>query len=1168
MICVVFGGTREYSCFEKKYCQVLSQNGNVNANMLSSQSSARQREIANSRSSVPVAEAPGLQLPIAPAGETGAVKAWREPVVMKTYLPDEPDPNPLFLEKRVYQGSSGKVYPLPVIDRVSTEPCERAWQAVHLENEYLRLMILPEIGGRIHVGYDKINGYDFFYRQNVIKPALVGLAGPWISGGVEFNWPQHHRPATFLPVDVMIEREEDGSVTVWCSDYDPMARMKGMHGVSLRPGCAYLELKVRLYNRTWDTQTFLWWANVATRVHERYQSFFPQDVRFVADHAKRAVTEFPQSLGTYYGVPYGERARNGVPPQEMPRNFVPDGSYPANDLSWYANIPVPTSYMIANSKADFFGGYDHAADAGMVHVANHHISPGKKQWTWGNHEFGYAWDRSLTDTDGPYVELMAGVYTDNQPDFSFLAPGETKSFQQYWYPIREIGVPDTANLHAALRTVREGNQIHVHLFVTRAIDDATVQLTDATGNTAVWRGDLRPEEPLHTTLSLQNTEAVWALHVEAAGETILCYASAEITPAPAPDEATEPPAPEQIASLDELYLTGLHLEQYRHATRSPEPYWREVLERDPGDSRVNNALGRMHLRRGEFALAESHLRTAIARLTLRNPNPYDSEAYYNLGMALLFQDRVDAAYDAFYKATWSAAWRGPAFHRLAEIDIRNGRLAAAMEHLDRSLRADAENLNVLNLRVVVLRLLGQSAEAEAALTTIRSIDPLDIWSRFLATGLPPEDAGQRLDLAYDCVRAGLLQNAERVLEGATDAMEIYTLALISAMRDKPARCRELLDQAAKADPAYVFPSRIDEMRVLEAAIAANPRDARAPYYLGNFLYDRRRHREAIVQWENATKLDPDFPTAWRNLGIAYYNVEHDEARARDAFHRAREAAPNDARILYEYDQLRKRMGDEPATRLADLGTQSELVALRDDLSVELASLYNQVGRTAEALALLLSRSFQPWEGGEGLVLGEYVRAHLLLGRMALETGDAQTAIEHFQAADHPPQSLSEARHLLANSSNIEFWLGEAWSAAGDAARARQHWERAARQRGDFQQMQVRSVSEMTYWSAMALRRLGRDEDASSLFVHILSYAATLDKETPKIDYFATSLPTMLLFEEDLKRRQRITATFLHAQALLGLGQSAAAQVALDEVCTLDRSHAGARDLLLMDKAVS
>jgi tetratricopeptide (TPR) repeat protein len=1107
-------------------------------------------------------ETSALRLPAAPASETGTVKAWQESVVMKTYMPAQPDPNPLFLEKRVYQGSSGKVYPLPVIDRVSTEPCEHAWQAVHLENEYLRLMILPEIGGRIHVGYDKINSYDFFYRQNVIKPALVGLAGPWISGGVEFNWPQHHRPATFLPAEVAIERDADGSITVWCSDHDPLSRMKGMHGVCLRPGCAYLELKVRLYNRTWDTQTFLWWANLATRVHEHYQSFFPHDVRYVADHAKRAVTEFPNSLGTYYGVPYGERALHGVPADEMPSNFLPDGSYPANDLRWYANIPVPTSYMIANSREDFFGGYDHAARAGVVHVANHHIAPGKKQWTWGNHEFGYAWDRSLTDNDGPYIELMAGVYTDNQPDFSFLAPGETKTFSQFWYPLREIGVPDIANLHGAMHVAGEGEKAQVHLMVTQEIVNATVRVSTAHGEFAAWTGTLRPEKTARINLRLPDGDESWVVEVLTAGEVLLLrYAPSEISPAPEPVKATEPPEPGEIATTDELYLTGLHLEQYRHATRSPEPYWQEALRRDPYDSRVNNALGRFHLRRGEFAQAESHFRNAIARMTARNPNPYDSEPYYNLGMALLFQDRSDEAYDAFYKATWSAAWRGPGYHRLAEIDLHNGRLAAAMEHLDRSLRGDADNQSARNLRAVVLRKLGRDEEAETQLDAVLKLDPLDIWSRFLKTGIPPVDAGQRLDLAYDCIRAGLLDDAERVLDDATGAMEVYTRAFVGAARnDTPSIC-DLFAQAAKASPTYVFPGRLEEMRVLQAAIAANPEDARAPYYLGNLLYDRRRHHDAIEQWERAAALDPAFPTVWRNLGIAYYNVEHDEQKARDAFRRARTADPSDARILYEEDQLHKRLGDDPAGRLARLETHCDLVALRDDLSVELAALYSQVGRPADSLALLLSRHFQPWEGGEGLVLGEYVRAQLLLGREALDAGDARKAIEHFNAANHPPQSLSEARHLLANSSNIEFWLGEAWSAAGDTERAKLHWEKAERQRGDFQQMQVRAVSEMTYWSAMALRRLGRDKEATSLFVGILDYATALERKTPKIDYFATSLPTMLLFEEDLQKRQHITATFLHAQALSGLGLGTEAQAALDEVQRLDQSHAGARDLL-------
>lgn len=419
------------------------------------------------------------------------VRARRESVLLPTYLPERPDHNPMFLEKRVYQGSSGRVYPLPFTDRIAEKSTPRAWDAVFIENEYLQVMILPELGGRIHRVLDKTNGYDAVYYQPVIKPALVGLAGPWASGGIEFNWPQHHRPSTFMPADVAIEKHPDGSVTVWLGEHDPMARMKGMHGVRLHPGRSILELVARAYNRTADVQTFLWWANVAARVHESYQSFFPPDATHVADHAKRATDTYPLSTGRYYGIDYAARGRAGVPAGERPRQFVPPaGAYAPNDLSWYANIPVPTSYMGMGSREDFAGGYDHRARAGLMHVANHHISPGKKQWTWGNHEFGYAWDRNLTEPDpatggseyAPYIELMSGVYTDNQPDFSFLQPGETKSWSQYWYPFQKIGPAQHANVEAAVSlTIVKGS---AQLGVAVTAEHAEAVITVAASMTA------------------------------------------------------------------------------------------------------------------------------------------------------------------------------------------------------------------------------------------------------------------------------------------------------------------------------------------------------------------------------------------------------------------------------------------------------------------------------------------------------------------------------------------------------------------------------------------------------------------------------------------------------------------------------------------------------------
>jgi tetratricopeptide (TPR) repeat protein len=1112
-----------------------------------------------------------FELPQAPTNQTDAVKAWRAPVAIPTYHPLPPDKNPMFLEKRVYQGSSGRVYPLPFTDRISTEPRTRSWQAVHIENEFVRVMVLPEIGGRIHVGMDKANGYDFFYRQNVIKPALVGLAGPWISGGVELNWPQHHRPATFMPVECEIEEHSDGSRTIWCSDHDPMNRLKGMHGVCLHPGKSYIELKVRLYNRTPFVQTFLWWANVGTHVHELYQSFFPTDVHWVADHARRAMSKFPLCDGYYYGVNYGGRAIVGVPDEERPPKFVPPGIYPANDLSWYANIPVPTSYMAMNSREDFHGGYDHRRNAGLVLVADHHIAPGKKQWTWGNHPFGYAWDRNLTDEDGPYIELMAGVYTDNQPDFSFLAPGETKTFSQYWYPIREIGVPQKANVDAAVSLRTSGHTAHVGVCVTKLLPGARVRLKVRGKKIAEWDRDLEPGKPfiesvdLLTHITAADLSAVIAARD---GTEILHYAPKPVPEQVAPPAATEPSQPEEVSSNDELFVIGLHLEQYRHATRYPEPYWREAVRRDPGDSRCNNALGLWHLRRGEFQKAEQHFRVAIDRLTSRNANPYDSEPYYNLGLTLRQLGRDEEAYSAFYKSTWSHAWQSAAYLALAELDVKRRDWMTALNHLRDSLRMNTDHLNARNLMAIVLRRIGRDREADEVLKETRALDPMDSWARYLESNSLPHDNQMIFDLALDHARSGLYSEAIEILtradkqaqDGSLPTMS-YALAYFQSVTGNSSAAGGSYSEAAKVTPDYCFPSRIEELLVLEAAMASNPADARAPYYLGNLLYDRRRHREAIELWERSSHLDATLSVVWRNLGIGYFNVLGDSEKARAAFDKAIAVNPDDARIFYERDQLWKRIGEAPEKRLKEFERFDDLVHRRDDLSVELAALYNHTGQHEKALSVIQLRKFQPWEGGEGLVLGQHVRTHLALGRRELAGGNPTEARRLFEAALQSPENLGEATHLLANRSDIFYLLGVAADAAGDRVFARECFERAAKHKGDFQEMSVKLFSEMTYYNALALKRLGRTAEADILLRELLLYAKALPEFPGNIDYFATSLPAMLLFEEDLKLRNKVTATFLQAQAHLGLGDPATARNLLGQVLQLDRNHALAADLL-------
>ncbi len=1092
--------------------------------------------------------------------QDSSVQVRTETVVIPTYLPALPDKNPMFLEKRVYQGSNGKVYPLPFTDRIAEEKTDRAWKAVWIENEYLKVLILPELGGRIHAIHDKTNGYDLIYNQAVIKPALVGLAGPWASGGIEFNWPQHHRPATFLPVDIHIEESDDGAKTVWCSDHDPMARMKGMHGVCLHPGSALVELRVQAYNRTTLPQTFLWWANVATRVNEHYKSFFPPDVTYVADHAKRATSEYPLCQDHYYGVDYGKRGRTGVPSDKRPAKYIPPhcggnspASYAANDLSYYANIPVPTSYMCMGSKGDFFGGYDHKAEAGIIHVANHHISPGKKQWTWGNHPFGYAWDRNLTDADAsgeyaPYIEIMAGVYTDNQPDFSFLQPGETKTWSQYWYPIQKIGSCQQANVKAALslsliesgkrsgRRSEKEDICRIGVAVTRVQPKCTITLWAKGKMLASFSRDLLPGAPLVETVVVPKRTQLTGLTLtvrDGEGVEVISYTPNKVVRGEVPPPATEPAMPAGIASADELFLTGLHLEQYRHATRCPTLYWREALRRDPGDSRSNHALGLWHLRRGEFAVAEDHFRRAQERLTFRNPNPADGETSYHLGLCLLHQfdslptneqklqtAKMTEAYAAFYKATWNQASAASAFHALAEIDCRRGDWELALEHLKRSLRWNTDNLRARDLKVVVLRRLCRTAEAQSILSETLLLDPLDWWARHLRGDELRCDAQIRLDLAHDYARAGLIDEAIQVLTDievrhggelpdqswGSAPLVHYTLGWLYEKRGMTTAAQAARKRAASASPDYCFPSRMEDIAILEAARRAAPKDARAPYYLGNLYFDRRRHAEAIALWERSTRLDPSYSVAWRNLGIGYFNISKKPAKARAAYARALRAAPSDARILFESDQLAKRLGVAPARRLSTLRGKTSLVATRDDLSLEYCSLLNQNGLFAEALELISKRNFQPWEGGEGQALGQHVRTHLALGRSALTQGRPTEARDHFSAALTAPANLGEARHLLANQSDAHYWLGQAFEALGEATAAKREWTLAADFSGDFQGMSVRCYSEMTYYSALALQRLGLRAKAKKVLSGLLKYAKKLAKTPAPHQFFSTTRP--------------------------------------------------------------
>ena len=1090
-----------------------------------------------------------------------------------TYPVGEPEEHPLFFERRVYQGSNGKVYPLPFISKVFDVPQIRSYRGVRLENEFVRVLLLPEIGGRIHAAQDKTNGdYDIFYHQRVIKPALVGLAGPWISGGVEFNWPQHHRPGTFMPTDWAIERAADGSVTVWMSEHDPLNRLKGMHGVRLTPDSSLIELRVRLFNRTPYLQTFLWWANAAVKVHSEYRSFFPPDVHYVADHAKRAISSFPVASGYYYGVDY--QSRPG-----------------ANELTSYQNIPVPTSYMVLDSKYGFLGGFDHQTNGGFVHVADPLIAPGKKQWTWGHAPFGQAWDRELSADNAPYFELMAGVYTDNQPDFSYLHPYETRVFSQFWWPIQDIGPVQNANRNAAIRFDQGADgRCEIGLVAPRRIDNAKLRIRGSQNLRTEWQISLQPGHAWRSEFTVPIGTAVEAIVLtDSAGKELLTYGpESKRRRDTLPEPAKEPREPADIASADELFLVGEHLDQYRHPTREAELYWQEAIKRDPGDYRSRIALARRCISRFQFQEAIEHLTVAIQRLTAFHPNPITGEAHYYAGLAFRFLGQDESSEKAFGKASWDKSYFDAAKYELALLACRRNDFAGAMAQLGAT-RCQLPESNLAGvLQGIVAGIEGDALAKTAILREALLRDPLDHWAsyelakqeespdldRFLRQCR--NDAQTILDLAFNYIEAGLLERAIGLLElheaspvvetvtpnpAARTIMTKFVLAWLYARTDQAERCARWLQEAQHADPAFLFPSRALEAQILEWAIAQSGSRRNAAYGLGNLYYDRRRYVDAIRLWEVGVQDDPQHARLYRNLGLAYWNQERASDKARQAYGRAVELAPTDARLAYEFDQLRKRLNDAPEARLARLERQLEVVLSRDDFCVEYLALLNLAERHADALALMMRRRFHPWEGGEGKVLAQYRIAHLALGKKALATGAAASALVHFTTANQPSPNLGEEFHYLQSRADLNYWRGRALSALGREKEAERAYATSANEVQDFKEMAVTTHSPFTYYRGLSLLALGQKLKAQQLFSALRLHGQQLQHQPGRIDYFATSLPNMLVFEEDLTIRNQIEGIFLEGLALLQLVDPERAAACFRQVIDLDPSHFEAKEQL-------
>ncbi len=909
------------------------------------------------------------------------VKSQITKLVLPTYSEGRLEEMPMFAENRVHQRTSGNPYPNKVVTTVFRDKKEEVeYTCIVLENKYLKIEILPELGGRIYSALDKTTGYDFFYKQHVIKPALIGCLGSWVSGGVEFNWPFHHRASTFMPVDYEIERSDDGSVIVWLSEHEPTSRMKGMVGICLSPGEAIFETRMKLFNRTPVKQSFLWWENAAVPVNKDYRIFFPEDVNYVNFHYKRSVTTFPianNALGVFNGIRY-------------------DGNV---DISYHKNTVQPTSYFSAPSKFDFFGGYDEGRKCGVIHVADHSISPGKKMFTWAYNQLSKTWENALTDTDGAYAELMAGSYSDNQPDFAWIEPYEEKRFSQYWLPFSQMGIPCFANTNGVIKC----SERTLYIKSTKSFESAEVIVSDKNGNEVLREiCSLSPDEIKCFDMTVGIGMSVV---VRTGARCIMRYKKELPAPLGIPETTKDMPDHKKVLSAQELYLCGVHVFQYRDPATSPDSYWKEALKRDPEHMDSLIAMADFCYRKMDFEKAKEYIDRALQVALKFNKHPESGRLFYLKGLIYETVCETEKAYDSFEKAAWNMDFKSAALTRLSALDGKMCDFESMIYHAREA--ADANSFNSLAKLYLALGYYASERhnEARQILNEILSDDKLYLAAkcvlceldendlRTVTESFKTEQAQIAIDIYFDLTTCGFDSIGQKLLK----AVENKTAMLYYILGD---------NEAAKNAPVgKCFPFRIEEFRLLEKLYGENGQkceDFMVAYLFGCINYANCHYKKAVECFEMCAQLKNDFYIAHRNLAALMYTHFDNRQKAVSLLEKACSLCNKDTRLVFETAYVKNRVcGGENAVEFIE----KNMDTMCDETVIELAKAYNLCARHEDAIALLKGHSFVACEGGEHAIADQYMQAHFALGRKAFSEGNFEQALELFTEALTLPQNL-------------------------------------------------------------------------------------------------------------------------------------------------------------------
>ncbi len=1072
---------------------------------------------------------------IAANAQNGPVKVWEGTIDLPTYRVNAPEKAPLFARDFAYQRAKRWVYPYAMNDNPTMEKVDSTHRALYLENDYVKVCVLPDIGGRLFYATDKTNGYEIFYRQSVIKPANVGMLGAWISGGVEWNVFHHHRATSQYPIDYTLVENADSSKTIWVGEVENRHRMSWAIGLTLHPDKSYIEVTGRFFNTSQDRNSMLHWNNVATHANENYQIIFPENTQFGMFHHKLSHIHWPVANEPYKGNP----------------------DYIGVDVSYWKNLPSLTgdSVFIQDLQDDYVGGYDYGKDAGTMLAANHHINKGGKFWTWGHMAYGHAWDcKTLTDSDGPYVELMTSAYSDNQPDYCWINPHETKEFTAYWYGIRNLRHVNRGNEKATVNMdIAPDGNIHVAANTTQIRKDAKVVVSRDGRELYSKTSLIAPDKPFADDFKVDASEVADPTQVlmslySAEGELLISYhpVKHDIN-SPLPEDLKPVnPAPETVANNEECYLIGLRNLQFHQAHVDPNDYFLEVLRRDPGDVRCNTRMGVYHRQRGDYESAKMYLRRAIQRQTANYTRPADGEAMYNLGLVLKDEKNYHAAVDTLYRAAWDYEYASAAYYQLAQISSTLGNMVQAEQECNMAIRYNGMNIDAKNLMTTLLRKSGRTEQAVAMAEEVRSLDPLNYYAaaELAQLGVTPRGEFSKLlrgvsesylELALYYLHNGFASEAEAIIAEAEAIRPYptceYYLGWFADLRGEREKAASWFASAASLSTDYVYPFRLETVPVLEKALEYRPDCTITWTYLGNLWYQKRPEL-ALKAWEKAVEATPDYAPALRNLGW-YWKFKDEYRRDKDAgdyrialdWYKKAIAADKDKRAIYltECDEIMEHINAPLADRYELFKGKKDIYEARYDS--ETRAIRQQIlhGDYDEALKSLTTRSYSRREHIDDLH-DVYVDACLLSALRCWKQGDDAKALKYVAMAGEYPENQGYA-HLeyYARDAQVYYYTGLAYEKMGDADTARQWYQKASEVEVKDKQNDVQYLCE----KGKALEKLGRGTEAKALYAHMIEFGEGL--YTDYVNNFFESFDRGP-FEQDINAVAYLTQALGH-QAL-------------------------------------